>query len=108
MLFSFFPLAREKNGISLVHQDTLAIHLALLKHANVALQLFHVLQLTKAILLAVSKLAHILEVARVNLAEAMQITVPEFSFEHLLVTRLIQQALSCAFAVLPLAFVDVA
>ena len=63
MLFSFFPLAREKNGIFLVHQNALTIHLALLKHSNVALQLFHVLQLAKAILLAVAKLAHILEVA---------------------------------------------
>ena len=55
-----------------------------------------------------AELSHILKVARVSLAEPMQLTVPKLTLEHLLVGRLVKQALTRCFAILPLSLIYVA
>ncbi len=107
MFLAITPLARKQDCIALVHQYTLTIHLALLKHTNIAVKLLKIFQFTEAVLLTMAKLADILEVLRVNLAKSMKFTVPEFTLEHLSLRVAIHDSLACAFAVLPLAFVDV-
>jgi len=64
VLFALFPEPREKEGVPLIHEHALSIHFVLLEHADVALHELVVFELAKPVVLAVPKLAYVLQRAR--------------------------------------------
>ena len=100
-----FPESFKKQGILLIHQETLTMSLVFLEHADVSRALLGILQPSHAVVVSLFELTNVLCDFAGHLAKALRFHVPKLSSIHCDSVPVVVDSLAVGFAVLPHAIV---